>query len=170
MRQLSAILLLSLLAVSWFSNIFSIQMVEHVIVEHRLSEIEKSLSDKVVKELGLSESTELKTTDIEYALSLGYAAPFVITHDINGKTEHFEVVTDEVELIEQTEDILLADLSDLEKEKIEVILSNTIDHYISFSLEEHNVKIFVLRDIKNTPFNIGEYISYLDVNSPPPKA
>ncbi|MEQ9168584.1 MAG: hypothetical protein RLO12_20165 [Fulvivirga sp.] len=170
MRQLSAILLLSLLAFSWFSNIFSIRLVEQVIVEHRLSEREQSMSDKVVKDLGLSQSTQLKATDIEHALSLGYAAPFVITHDVDGKTEHFEVLTDDAELVEQAEDILLSELSDLEKDKVEVILSHVIDHYVSFSLEELNSNKIILRDIENDTYHMCHYISYLDIASPPPKA
>ncbi|MTI38235.1 hypothetical protein [Fulvivirga lutimaris] len=170
MRQLSAILLLTLLAISWFSNVFSVRLVEEVIVEHRLSEREKSISDKVVKDLGLSQTTQLKSTDIEHALSLGYAAPFVISHNIDGKTEHFEVLTDDIELVEQAKEVLLADLSDLEKDKVEVILSHIIDHYISFSLEEHNSENVVLRDIENGTYNMCYYISYLDIASPPPKA
>ncbi len=170
LRQLTAILLLSLLAISWFSNIFSIRMVERVIVEHRLSEIEKSISDKVVKDLGLSQSTQLKVTDIEHALSLGYAAPFVITHDVDGKPEHFEVIIDDVELVEQAEDILLSELSDLEKDKIEVILSHVIEQYVPFSLEELNSNKTILRDIENDTYNMCYYISYLDIASPPPKA
>ena len=169
MRQISAILLLTLLAISWFSNVFSVRMVEKVIVEHRLSVREKSISDKVVNDLGLSHNTQLKSTDIEHALSLGYAAPFVISHDVDGKTEHFEVVTDNIELIEETREILLADLSDLEKDKVEVILSHVIDHYISFSLEEQNSEKVVLRDIENGAYNLCYYISYLDIGSPPPK-
>lgn len=143
---------------------------EQVIVEHRLSEREQSMSDKVVKDLGLSQSTQLKTTKIERALSLGYAAPFVITHDVDGKTEHFEVLTDEIELVEQTEDILLSELSDLEKDKVEVILSHVIDYYISFSLEEQNSDKIILMDIDNGTYNVCHYISYLDIVSPPPKA
>uniref|UniRef100_UPI004048FE8D hypothetical protein n=1 Tax=Fulvivirga sp. TaxID=1931237 RepID=UPI004048FE8D len=170
MRQLSAILLLTLLAISWFSNIFSIRLVEQVIVEHRLSEREQSMSDKVVKDLGLSQSTQLKATDIEHALSLGYAAPFVISHDVDGKTEHFEILTDEVELVEQVEDILLSELSDSEKDKVEVILSHVVDYYISFSLEEQNSDKIILRDIENGTYNACYYISYLDIISPPPKA
>lgn len=145
-------------------------MVEQVIVERRLSESEQSMSDKVVKDLGLSQSTQLKATDIEHALSLGYAAPFVISHNVDGKTEHFEVLTDEVELVEQVEDILLSELSDLEKDKVEVILSHVIDYYISFSLEEQNSDKIILRDIENGTYNACHYISYLDVISPPPKA
>ena len=149
---------------------FSIHMVEQVIVEHRLSEREKSISDKVVKDLGLSQSTQLKVTDIEYAMSLGYAAPFVISHDVNGKTEHFEVFTNELELVEQAEDILLSELSDFEKDTVEVILSHVIDYYIAFRLEEQSAKTSVLRDIENGPYLISHYISYLDIASPPPRA
>lgn len=145
-------------------------MVEHVIVEHRLSEKAKSISEKVVQDLGLSQTTQLKLTDLEHALSLGYAAPFVITHDVGGKTEHFEVITDDVELVEQAENILLSELSDLEKNKVEVILSHVIDHYVSFSLEELNSNKIILRDIENDMYNMCYYISYLDIASPPPKA
>lgn len=143
---------------------------EQVIVEHRLSEREQFMSDKVVKDLGLSQSTQLKATDIEHALSLGYAAPFVITHYVDGKTEHFEILTDDAELVEQAEDILLSELSDLEKDKAEVILSHVIDHYVSFSLEELNSNKIILRDIENDTYNMCYYISCLDIASPPPKA
>ncbi len=141
MKQFSAILLVILLAFSWFASYFTLSLIDNVLVKNRLSVNEINQSRVVAESLGISNDILLKETNINYKLSLGYAAPFILEHN----NDYYEVVEKPVNVQVNTSILKFIRIADSEKEDVTYIVSNMFQIYLypsaSLSLVKYLIQV-----------------------------
>ena len=165
MKKLYAILLVLLLASSWFASYFTLRLIDNVVVQNKLSVNELKISEKVTESLVISGDVLLKQIDIQYKLSLGYAAPFILEHD----NDYYEVVDKPVNVQLNTSILKFVKVADSEKDDVAFIVSSLFQIYVHEVNNLHAGKLFAKKELTYPIYTNSNYSNTLSVAVPPPR-
>ena len=154
-----------LLASSWCASYFTLRLIDSVVVQNKLSVIEVQQSREVAEALGISQNILLKEADISYQLSLGYAAPFIITHN----DDYYAVVEKPVNVEISNSLLKLVKVADSEKDDVALIVSNMFQTYVHSATSLDLSKFIADKGLDLPAYSNSNYSNVLSVAVPPPR-
>ncbi|MTI38123.1 hypothetical protein [Fulvivirga lutimaris] len=134
-------------------------------MQNKLSVNQLKLSEKITESLGLSGDIVLKQTDIDYKLSLGYAAPFIIAHDEN----YYEVVEEPVNVEINNSLLKFVKVPNSETNNVSFIVSNLFQTYVHDVNNLYTTRFLADSKLTFSAYRNNNYSSYLSVAVPPPR-
>ncbi|GAA5041187.1 hypothetical protein GCM10011506_42600 [Marivirga lumbricoides] len=130
LKKVFSIFLISLISLQWFFGLITIDLVEQVWVDQKLSERKLKLSDKVTSALGVSNDIELEEISLHSYVRMGYGAPFVVTHEVEGEELYFKVAQNEVTYEYQIREIKINDFNKESSKKLGYFISHIFLNFI----------------------------------------
>lgn len=134
-------------------------------MHNKLSVNELKLSEKVTQSLGISGDVVLKRTDIQYKLSLGYAAPFIITHN----NDYYEVVDKPVNVEVNNSILKFVKVANSDSNDVAYIISNLFQTYVHEVNELYTIRLLAKKELTFPGYNSNNYSNTLSVTVPPPR-
>lgn len=119
----------------------------------------------VTESLGISNDILLKETNINYKLSLGYAAPFILEHN----NDYYEVVEKPVNVQVNTSILKFVRVADSEKDDVAYIVNSLFQTYVHEVNNLHANRLFAKKELTYPIYTSNNYSNTLSVAVPPPR-
>ncbi|WP_375578252.1 hypothetical protein ABWH96_14590 [Marivirga tractuosa] len=169
LKRVLSIFLILLISTQWIFGLITVKLVEEIWVEQKISEHKLKLSDKVSSDIGVSDDIKFEEINPSQYLRLGYGAPFMVSHEVDGEQLHFKIAENEVITDYQVNKIKLSDFNKESSKKIGYIISHIFLTYLE-SQESFNFFSYKFPDQLNQNFikNFSPNFSF-DIPTPPPQ-
>lgn len=147
----------------------TIDLVEEIWVEQKLSEHKLNLSTQLSDELGVSKDINFEEINPSQYLRLGYGAPFVVAHEVDGEKRHFKVNENELAINFQIKEMKLSDFTPENSKKVGFIFSQLLLSYIDTPVDFTLNPNFDIDILNPKPFNKFIINPVKDIPTPPPQ-
>jgi hypothetical protein len=169
LKRVASIFLILIISSQWFLGLLTIDLVEEIWVEQKISEHKLNLSIKVSDELGVSDDINFEEINPSQYLRLGYGAPFVVAHEVNGEKRHFKVNQNELAIDFLEKEIKLSDFTPENSKKVGFIFTHLLLSYIDNPFDFKLNPNFDIDILNPKPFNKIILNPVKDIPTPPPQ-